>query len=175
MMEKFKIVLSSMGGEVMKGKELGITMIQMVITVLMMIIIAGFSVYNANDTIIESRIAKAYNEMMEVKNAVIGLKTLGAYDMRDIGTQIPNLSSYNQLMPYYTSGDHEYYLLDFEGKGDAISEILEIRNIENNYIVDVGNIENVEIFLINGVKIGGVLYYSDDEILEKYNDIFAGR
>ena len=159
----------------MIGQKRGITMIQMVITIVMMILIAGFSIYNSRDTIIETKLSKTYNEMMTVKEAVLGLETLEIVDITDIGTELPDFSSYTQLMPYYNSGDHEYYLLDFKNNGDAIAEVLEIRNIENNYIVNVKNIEDIKIFLVNGVKIGDNVYYSDDEILKKYNDIFAGR
>ena len=159
----------------MMEQKRGITMIQMVITIVMMILIAGFSIYNSRDTIIETKLSKTYNEMMTVKEAVLGLETLEIVDIKDIGTKLSDFSSYTQLMPYYNSGDNEYYLLDFKSNGDAISDVLEIRNIENNYIVNVKNMEDIEIFLVNGVKIGDNVYYSDDEILKKYNDIFAGR
>lgn len=158
----------------MLNQKRGVTMIQMVITIVMMILIAGFSIYNASDTIVETKIAKTYNEMKEVKQAVVGLKTLGIYDIRDIGTKVSDFTGYMQLQDYY-SGDQEYYLLNFNEKGDSICEILEIRNIENNYIVNVKNIENIEIFSVNGVKIGEDWYYTDNEILQKYNEIFAGR
>lgn len=158
----------------MLNQKRGVTMIQMVITIVMMILIAGFSIYNASDTIVETKIAKTYSEMQEVKKAVVGLETLEIYDIKDIGTPVLDFTSYMQLQDYY-SGNQEYYFLNFNEKGDSICEILEIRNIENNYIVNVKNIENIEIFLINGVKIGGEWYYTDYEILKKYNEIFAGR
>lgn len=153
----------------------GITMIQMVITIVMMVLIAGFSIYNSKDTLVEAKLTKAYNEILEVKKAVQGAETLELVKMSSIGTEIEDFTLYPQLSTYYTSGDHEYYFLNFKDNGKAIEDALEIRNIENNYIVDVKNIENIEIFMVNGVKIGSNTYYTDTEILEKYNDIFAGR
>lgn len=156
-------------------KEKGITMIQMVITIIMMIIIASFSLYNARDTIIEAKVSKVYKEIMTVREGVVGAKVMETIDFADFGTKLDDFSSYPQLSSYYDSGDSEYYFLDFETKNAVISEALEIRNIENNYIVNVKDFENVEVFLVDGLVIGSDRIYSDDEILRKYNDIFAGR
>lgn len=159
----------------MKKYNSGITMIQMVITIVMMVLIAGFSIYNSKDTLVETKLTKAYNEMLEVKRAVQGLRVLDVIELKDISTPVNDFTNYPQLSGYYTSGEHEYYFLDFKNNGAVIEDSLEIRNIENNYIVDVKNVEDIEILSINGVTIGADTYYSDDEILEKYNDIFAGR
>lgn len=154
----------------------GITMIQMVITIVMMVLIAGFSVYNSSDTVVEIRISKVYEEMKEVKNAVASLNVLEEDLSQYFGAPLENFNAYNQLISYYVdSPAQEYYYLDFKNEGAVLEDILEIRNIENNYIVNTTNIENIEIFLVNGLEIDGTKYYTDGEILEKYNDIFAGR
>lgn len=169
MMEIFKN-----GGGILKGKN-GITMIQTVITIVMMILIAGFSIYNSKDTLVETKLTKAYNEILEVKRAVQGAETLELFKMSSIGTPVEDFTLYPQLSGYYNSGEHEYYFLNFKDNGKVIENVLEIRNIENNYIVNVKNTENIEIFMVNGVKVGTSTYYTDTEILKKYNDIFAGR
>lgn len=154
----------------------GVTMIQMVITIIMMVLIAGFSIYNSSDTIVEIKLSKTYEEMKEVKNAVTSLKILEEDLTNYLGTPLEDLSSYHQLEEYYNRALYkEFYYLDFKNQGDVLCDILEIRNIENNYIINTGNIEDIEIFLVNGLKINGEIYYTDDEILEKYNDIFTGR
>ena len=76
-----------MGGGILKGKN-GITMIQTVITIVMMILIAGFSIYNSKDTLVETKLTKAYNEILEVKRAVQGVETLELFKMSDIGTPV---------------------------------------------------------------------------------------
>ncbi len=159
----------------MESKQKGISLMQMVITIVMLMLIALFAVFNSRDTITETKLSRVYDEMVKVKQAVIGIVTLKEDYISEIGTKIEDFSSYPQLTPYYNGTEHEYYFLDFKTKGDVLQEILELRNIENNYIVNVKNLQNVEIFLIDGVKIGDNLYYSDSEILEKYNEIFAGR
>ncbi len=158
----------------MESKQKGISLIQMVITIVMMMLIALFAVFNSRDTITETKLSRVYDEMVKVKQAVMGTITLNENYISEIGTKVEDFSSYPQLASYYSTGQ-EYYFLDFKTKGDVLQEILELRNIENNYIVNVKNLQNIEIFLIDGVKIGGTLYYSDSEILEKYNEIFAGR
>ena len=56
-----------------------------------------------------------------------------------------------------------------------LDEILEVRNVENNYIVNVKNLNDIEIFLVGGIKIRNDICYTDQQILQEYNDIFAGR
>lgn len=159
----------------MKKNNKGITMIQMVITIVMMVLIAGFSIYNARDTIIETKVAKIYNEVEEVKNAVIGLKIFEDENIENIlGAPLQNLNDYPGLAAYYKD-DQEYYLLNFKTNGNTLCDLLEIRNIENNYIVNLKDADNVEVFLVGGAMIENEMCYTDYEILKKYNDIFAGR
>lgn len=159
----------------MKKNNKGITMIQMVITIVMMVLIAGFSIYNARDTIIETKVAKIYNEVEEVKNAVTGLKIFEDENIENIlGAPLQNLNDYPELAAYYKD-DQEYYLLNFKTNGNTLCDLLEIRNIENNYIVNLKDADNVEVFLVGGAMIENEMCYTDYEILKKYNDIFAGR
>lgn len=159
----------------MKKNNKGITMIQMVITIVMMVLIAGFSIYNARDTIIETKVAKIYNEVEEVKNAVTGLKIFEDENIENIlGAPLQNLNDYSGLAAYYKD-DQEYYLLNFKTNGNTLCDLLEIRNIENNYIVNLKDVDNVEVFLVGGAMIENEMCYTDYEILKKYNDIFAGR
>ena len=86
----------------MKKNNKGITMIQMVITIVMMVLIAGFSIYNARDTIIETKVAKIYNEVEEGKNAVTGLKIFEDENIENIlGAPLQNLNDYSELAAYY--------------------------------------------------------------------------
>ena len=159
----------------MKKREEGVTLIQTVIAVVMIALIASFAIFNSRDTVVETRVAKVYNEILTVKKAVLELEMLEEKGM-EIFTEskIQNLDSYPEIASH-GKANQEYYYLDFEKEGNLLQEKLDIRNIENNYIVNVKNIEDIEIFLVNGVKIRNEIFYKDDEIIEKYNDIFAGR
>ena len=157
-----------------KGEK-GITMIQMVITIVMMAIIAGFSIYNSRDTIAETKITKAYNEILIIKDAIVEVKVLDDSVM-DVfsGDRLVNLDAYDGIADR-DEPNQEYYFLDFKNKKELLEDIFNLRNIENNYIVNVKNLENIEVFLVDGVNVDDTLYYTADEIIEKYNDIFAGR
>lgn len=162
----------------MKKNEKGITLIQVVIAVVMITLIASFAVLNSNDTAVETRIAKAYNEIIEVKKAIIELKMLDEDELKIVlsGDKLENLDGYTNLSSY-NKPDQEYYILEFENndKKDMLLDTLELRNIENNYIVNIKDIENIEIFLEKGVKVRNEVFYSDDEIIEKYKNIFAAE
>ncbi len=159
----------------MRKNQQGFTMLQMTITIVMLVLIAAFAIYNARDTVVETKITKVYNEIIEVKRAVIGVETLNVQEIENIGTKLENLDAYPQLSSYLGSGDHEYYLLNFKESKEKLEDALELRNIENNYIVDVADTEKIKIFLVNGVEVGDSFYYTDSEILEKYNEVFVGR
>lgn len=162
----------------MRKNEKGITLIQTVIAVVMIAIIASFAILNSNDTVVETRIAKVYNEIKEVKKSIIEIKILDEDEIKNVlsGDKIDDLAGYPNLAKY-KKPDQEYYLLEFENeeKRNMLLDTLELRNIENNYIVNVKDIENIEVFLEKGVKIRNEVFYSEPEIIEKYNNIFAGR
>ena len=154
----------------------GITMIQMVITIVMLVLIAGFSIYNSTDTIAETKAAKAYEEITEVKKAVMRYVVLDS-EMDELATfRLADLSGYPTIASFYTdTTDQDFYYLNFKTNAMLLNEILEVRNIENNYIVNVKNLNDIEIYLVEGVKIRNEICYSDTQILENYNDIFTGR
>ena len=122
-------------------------------------------------------------EMREVKKAVESLVIFEENLSSQLDTtSFDSLSSYHQLTKYetdplYVNNTHEYYYLDFtnDERIKFLEETLDLRNIENDYIVNTANIENIEICLVNGIEIEKTMYYTESEILEKYNDIGAGR
>ena len=65
----------------MKKHEEGITLIQTVIAGVCIALIASFAVLNSRDTVVETRIAKVYNEITNVKKAVIEFEILNENGM----------------------------------------------------------------------------------------------
>ena len=154
----------------------GFTMVQMVVTIIMIVLIAAFSVSNSRDTIVETKVAKAYEEVTEVKKAVMRYAVLSQEREELSAFKIDNLDSYPNLTSEYAEmGEQEYYFLDFKTQGETLNEILEVRNVNDNYIVNIKNLNDIEIFLVNGIKVGNKTLYTDKEIIEIYNDAFAGR
>ena len=156
-------------------REEGITLIQTAIAVVMIVLIAGFAILNSTDTLIETKVAKAYNEIIIVKKAVMEIEALEEEGMAIFSSdRIENFDSFKGLEDK-DKPNQEYYYLNFKEKANILNDILDVRNVENNYVVNVKNLDNIEIFSVNPVEIGKDKYYTDDEIIEKYNEIFAGR
>lgn len=156
-------------------REEGITLIQTAIAVVMIVLIASFAILNSTDTLIETKVAKAYNEIIIVKKAVMEIEALEEIGMAVFsGDRIENFDSFKGLEDK-DKQNQEYYYLNFKEKSSVLNDILDIRNVENNYIVNVRDLDNIEIFSVDGIKVGENKLYTDDEIIEKYNEIFAGR
>lgn len=159
----------------MRKHEEGITLTQTAIAVIMIVLIASFAVLNSTDTVVETRVAKAYEEIVAVKKAVMEIEALEKDGMEILESErISNFDDYSGL-EHKDKADQEYYFLNFKEKGNMLNAVLDIRNVENNYIVNVKDLDNIEIFSVDGIKIGGEKIYTDYEIIEKYNEIFAGR
>lgn len=159
----------------MRKNKKGVTLIQTVIAVVMIIIMAGFAILNSNDTIAETKVAKAYNEIVELKKAIYGFELLDEEGMEVfIDSKIESLDVYPALASYGKE-NQEYYYLDFTNDSEILSDTLELRNIENDYIVNVKDIDNIEVFCVKGIEIGNDKFYTENEIVKEYNDIFGGR
>lgn len=149
----------------------GITMIQMVVTVVMLALIAAFSIYNATTTVVEAKVAKAYNEIITLKNGVKSFVILNENLDNFPGREIPNLDGYAHLASE-NKPDQNYFYLDFKNDAGIINDALEVRNIENDYIVNLKEFENIEIFLVEPTDVNGEKVFTDNQIIEKYGDIF---
>ena len=149
----------------------GITMIQMVVTVVMLALIAAFSIYNATTTVVEAKVAKAYNEIITLKNGVKSFVILNESLESFPGREIPNLDEYPHLQTV-SKVNQKYYYLDFKNDAGSINDALEVRNIENDYIVNLRELENIEIFLAETIDVNGEKVFTDNQIIEKYGDIF---
>ena len=149
-------------------------MIMMVITVVMMALIAVFSISNSKETVVETKIIKTYEEMREVKSAIMRYVVID--NMENLATyKITSLASYPGITSKYGPSEQDLYYFDFGQDSAILNDLLEVRNIQNDYIVNVYNLNDIEIFLVGGIQIGGTTYYAEQDILEQYNDVFAGR
>ena len=88
---------------------------------------------------------------------------------------ISSLAAYPGVYSKYPLDSQKLYYLDFKTQSGVLDDILEVRNIQNDYIVNVYNLNDIEIFSVEGITIKGVTYHAEQEILEQYNDVFAGR
>ena len=113
-------------------KQKGFTMISLIVVIIIIIILAAASVFSSKDLLREAKVAKVYNEMFTVRNAIQELKSLNetdpeAYDMNKMlmGEKIENIEDYNQRVGWNLKEGKEYY------KGQTLNE-LKLRDIQRN-------------------------------------------
>ena len=162
------------------NKQNGVTMISLIVVIIVIVILAATSIFSSKDLMTETRVAKVYNEIASVRNAITELKSLNetdpeTYDMNKMlmGEKIENLQEYNQRVGWNLEGN-EYYYLGFGDKNipDAMKKYLEeqlgVRGIEFSYVVGAETIEDIEVYLVDGIKIGNYYFYTYEDILNEY-------
>ncbi len=162
-------------------KQKGFTMISLIVVIIIIIILAAASVFSSKDLLREAKVAKVYNEMFTVRNAIQELKSLNetdpeTYDMNKMlmGEKIENIEGYNQRVGWNLKEGKEYYYLGFSDKNipDSLKSYLEeqlgVRDIGFSYIVSAETIEDIEVYLVDGLPIGDYYFYTYEDVLDQY-------
>lgn len=154
----------------MKNQK-GVTALSMMILIVIIILIASFSVFSSRDLVVEGNITKIYSEISTLRESLRGLSIKEDYDKGILSTtKITNINEYNARVGENLINGRTYYYLDF---GDAnpsdvriqsLNEELNVRSVENNYIVSILDVGKVEIYLVDGIRVGDKYYYSYEEI-----------
>ncbi len=166
-------------------KQYGVTTLSIVIVVVVLAILASASILYSRDVVSEGKLATTYDEIKQVKDAVVNLKSLSeinpeSYNLENIlGVfEITNIDEYNARVGMKLNSTKKYYYLGFadenleEGIRQNLSDIFEIRSVSNNYIISVEALNDIEIFLVDGITVGEEVYYTFDEILTIYSGTF---
>lgn len=163
-------------------KQSGVTALSLMIIIVIIILIASSSLLSSQDLIVEAKIETVYNEIETVKEAARRLKSLNEMDPKkyDLSQmlftdKITDISVYNDRVGQKLVEGQEYYYLDF--KKDVISdtmkasilESLDIKSVTNSYIINMKEIDNIEAFLVDGIKINDNTYYTYEEIAKEYS------
>ena len=163
------------------NKQNGVTMISLIVVIIVIVILAATSIFSSKDLMTETRVAKVYNEIASVRNAITELKSLNetdpeTYDMNKMlmGEKIENLQEYNQRVGWNLEEGNEYYYLGFGDKNipDAMKKYLEeqlgVRGIEFSYVVGAETIEDIEVYLVDGIKIGNSSFSPSEDLFNEY-------
>lgn len=163
------------------SKQKGVSLISMVIVIIIIVILAGASIFSSKDLMSETKLAKVYNEIATVRNAIVELKSLNetdpeTYDMNKMlmSEKIENIELYNQRVGWNLNEGTEYYYLGFADKNipdslkDYLEEQLGVKNIDFSYIISADTIEDIEVYLVDGLPIGEYYYYTYEDILNQY-------
>lgn len=156
----------------------GVTATSMVIVIIILILLAGYSVLTSREVVTEVKTEKYFQEIKLIDDQMKGLSfdkknfkdTLEAFKIEDI-------RDYNARVGNRLLEGEDYYLLAFgdesmtEVMKQTLNEALDVRNVENSYIVSYEDTGKVNVFLLDGVRVGENYYYTYDEIHNAYSNL----
>lgn len=161
-------------------KNEGVTILQVVITVIIMLVILAVSVFLGPNVAREAKLTAIYNEIKEIESVFKEMQLLGKMKVNGEKLsfyeeiEVPKIENadYNKEIGENTEGD--FYYLDFTSSR-KLENVLGLERINNDYILDL---ENLNIYLVGGVDIlddNGmvVIKYNSDEISDYYSDTFV--
>ena len=156
----------------------GISAVSLMITIVVIIIIASYSLFFSRDTVIEAQVAKAYSEIQGIEEATKALSLdasyareyLGGYEVEDIADMNERVGNkLREGKQYYYLGYADESVTDVEKR--SLNEVLGVRNIEGSYIISVGDIGEIDVFLVDGININDKFCYTYDEIHREYINV----
>ena len=156
----------------------GVTATSMVIVIVILIMLAGYSVLTSREVITEANTGKDFQEIQlineQMKNLSLDKKnfksTLEAFEIEDI-------VQYNSRVGNNLLEGEQYYFLGFADESmtevmkQTLNEVVDVRNIENSYIVSYEDTGKVNVFIVDGVRVGENYYYTYDEIHNAYSNL----
>lgn len=149
----------------------GITLIQLVITIVVMIILASMAIFQGGNVTTEAMIAREYESLREVKKAVeqtVLLMEMNPEDYKEeeiFGGSISKAAYYKRvgLTSSDELSDRTYSISKSNEKNFELDKIPD----EKVYIVDL---ENKKYYILDGVqKEDGEIIYEYKDILKIYN------
>lgn len=161
----------------MKNQK-GVTTISMVIVIVIIILLASYSVLTSRDVVTEVNVQTYFQEIKLVSDNLKGLSLDKKYFKDTFEPfKIDNINEYNARVGNKLRTDKEYYILGYgeesttEIMKQSLNEILDVRNVENSYILSFIDSGNVEVYLLDGVRIGDTYYYTYEEIHNAYSNV----
>lgn len=160
----------------MKNQK-GVTAISMMVLIVIIILLASFSILSSRDVVVEGNITATYSEISIIRDAALNLSLDESYRNDGIiaSTKIQNIEYYNSRVGGNLSEGKTYYYLPFEGENDvlvqSLNEKLDVRSVENSYIISIEDVGKVEVYLVDGIRIDNTSYYSYDDIKAVYSDM----
>ncbi len=161
----------------MKNQK-GITVISMVIVIVIIILLASYSILTSRDVVTEVNVQTYFQEIKLVNDNVKGLSLDKKYFKDTFEPfKIENINEYNARVGNNLRPDRQYYLIGYgeesltEVMRQTLNETLDVRNVENSYIISFVDMGKVEVFLVDGVRIGDNYYYTYEEIHNAYSNV----
>jgi prepilin-type N-terminal cleavage/methylation domain-containing protein len=164
-------------------KEKGVSMIELVVVMIILVMIAAFAISSGLDTVDQAKITEVYAEMRSIEESINGINTLkvtnadpDTFDLSPYHNGVltaENINAYtDEELPsviktgMIASGNTYYSLIGIvseESYNDAVGKALGIGNIKRNYII---SFDSSEVILIGGAQTSGGRVYTLDQVEE---------
>lgn len=156
----------------------GVTATSMVIVIVILIMLAGYSVLTSREVVTEVKTEKYFQEIKLINEQMKGL-SFDKKTFRDTldAFKIENIAQYNPRVGNKLLDGKDYYFLGFADESmtevmkQTLNEALDVRSVENSYIVSYEDTGKVNVFLLDGVRIGENYYYTYSEIHNAYSNL----
>lgn len=137
-------------------KSNGITLVVLVITIVVLLILAGITTYNGIDTVRNSKITVFVTQMRMIQQKVNVASEKG--DVSLLGEPISNLNSTKKSKITSTGIDltnYQYFT------ADKLEEDLNLFDVNMEVLI---NFETREIVSVDGIEIGSAIYYTIEQL-----------
>lgn len=156
----------------------GVTAISMAIVIVILIMLAGYSVLTSREIVTEVNVSQYFQEIKLINEQVKGI----SFDKKTFkdtfeSFKIEDISQYNLRVGNKLLTGEDYYLLPYgdekitEVMKQTLNELLDVRNIENSYIISYVDDGKVDVFLVDGVRIGENFHYTYEDIHNAYSEL----
>lgn len=156
----------------------GVTATSMVIVIVILIMLAGYSVLTSREVVTEVKAEKYFQEIKLINDQMKGL----SFDKKTFkdtleSFKIDDITQYNSRVGNRLLEGEDYYFLGFGDESmtdimrQTLNEALDVRSVENSYIVSYEDTGKVNVFILDGVRIGEKYYYTYSEIHNAYSNL----
>lgn len=156
----------------------GVTATSMVIVIVILIMLAGYSILTSREVVTEANTQKYFQEIKLINDQMKSL----SFDKKNFkdtleSFKIEDISQYNSRVGNRLLEGEDYYFLGFADESmtevmkQTLNEALDVRSVENSYIVSYEDTGKVNVLLVDGVRIGDNRYYTYSEIHNAYSNL----
>ena len=159
-------------------RQRGISALSLMITIVIIIMIAGYSLLFSRDTVVEGNVATVYAEVQEIVEAAKGLSLDSEYETEALtGFELDSIADINPRVGNKLKEGRKYYYLGYADENmteimtQTLNEKLGLRSVSGSYVIAINDIGKVEVYLVDGININGSMCYTYDEIYAQYTEV----
>ena len=156
----------------------GISALSLMITIVIIVMVAGYSLLFSRDTVVEGNIATIYAEVQEVVEAAKGLSLDIEYAKETLtGFELDSVADINHRVGGKLNSAKSYFYFGYADESmtevmtQTLNEKIGLRSVSGSYVVAINDIGKVEVYLVDGVNINGKMCYTYEDIYEQYTEV----